>query len=35
VLDIACPWHPAADQREQQIRIDLLRALIEGQAPAL
>ncbi len=35
VLDIACPWHPAANLRDQQARIDLLRALIEGQDPAL
>ncbi len=35
VLDVACPWHPAANLREQQIRTDLLRALIQGQDPAL
>lgn len=34
VLDIACPWHPAANQRDQQARTDLLRAVIEGQAEA-
>ncbi len=32
VLDIACPWHPAANHRDQQARVDLLRALIDGQA---
>ncbi len=35
VLDIACPWHPAANLHDQQARIDLLRAMIEGQEPAL
>ena len=32
VLDIACPWHPAAGEPAQQARIDLLRALTGGQA---
>ena len=35
VLDIACPWHPAAGEHDRQARIDLLRALIDGQAEAL
>lgn len=30
VLDIACPWKPAGEQRAQQARTDLLRALING-----
>lgn len=30
VLDIACPWHPAGENRAQQARIDLLRAMING-----
>ncbi len=34
VLDIACPWHPAENLRDQQARTDLLRALIKGQTPA-
>ena len=34
VLDIACPWHPAANLGDQQARIDLLRALIRGRSPA-
>jgi arginase len=32
VLDIACPWHPAANHGDQQAREDLLRALINGPA---
>jgi arginase len=32
VLNIACPWRPTAQHRVQQARVDLLRALIDGQA---
>jgi arginase len=32
VLDIACPWRRTSRHRVQQARIDLLRALIDGQA---
>lgn len=32
VLNIACPWRPTAQHRVQQVRTDLLRALINGQA---
>jgi arginase len=35
VLDIACPWHPAGNHRDQQARVDLLRALIDGQPASL
>ncbi|WP_239123249.1 arginase family protein [Rhizocola hellebori] len=28
VLDIACPWHPLADEHTHQIRADLLRDLL-------
>jgi arginase len=35
VLDIACPWHPATNHRDQQARVDLLRALIDGQSASL
>lgn len=30
VLDIACPWHPPADDRTQHTRRNLLRALLTG-----
>ena len=32
VLDIACPWHPTTEPRVQQIRADLVCALLSGRA---